>query len=83
MKNTNIKIFLKILWYTFVIICIIAICAFGYLILDKKSRCLDLGQIYDPKQKICRTDCLTWDKRIGCIPITKENIKKKEKGLSF
>ena len=46
-----------------------------------KMGCLDIGQIYDPVQKKCRSDCLTWDDEIGCIPITQENIEKKEKGL--
>ena len=45
--------------------------------------CLDAGQIYDPEQKICRSDCLTWDEQIGCVPLTQENWKNKEKGLPF
>jgi len=32
--------------------------------------CLDGGMVYDPTQKICRTDCVKWDKVRGCI---KEN----------
>ena len=48
-----------------------------------KMVCLDGGEIYDPEQKICRSDCLTWDEKIGCVPITKENILKKQKGLPF
>jgi hypothetical protein len=31
------------------------------------DRCLDGGMVYDPVQKICRTDCLTWDDVRGCI----------------
>ncbi len=48
-----------------------------------KMVCLDGGEIYDPEQKICRSDCLTWDEKIGCVPITKENIFKKQQGLPF
>lgn len=51
--------------------------------LDMKMVCLDAGQIYDPEQKICRSDCLTWDEQIGCVPLTQENWKNKEKGLPF
>ena len=53
---------------------------FLYYLFDDKAHCLDIGKIYDPMQKICRDDCLTWDDKIGCVPITKENIEKKEKG---
>lgn len=51
------------------------------LYLDDKSYCLDIGKIYDPIQKICRDDCLTWDDKTGCVPITEENIKKKSEGM--
>ena len=44
-----------------------------FLIFDEKGRCLDAGKVYDPEQKICRDDCLTWDDKLGCIPITLEN----------
>lgn len=87
MKNTKtktiLKIFLKILWSIFAIIGVMFFCILGYLFLDEKANCLDLGKIYDPIQKICRDDCLTWDEKAGCIPITPENIRKKEKGLPF
>ena len=82
-KKTILKIFLKILINIFAIIGILTISIFCYLIFDEKARCLDLKQIYDPEQKICRSDCLTWDKQIGCVPLTQENIEKKEKGLPF
>ena len=49
-------------------------------VFDDKAYCLDIGKIYDPIQKICRDDCLTWDDNIGCIPITEENIAKKTEG---
>ena len=87
MKNTNIKIiqkiFFKILWSILVTIGIITISVFCHLLFDEKARCLDIGQIYDPEQKICRDDCLTWDEKIGCVAITEQNIRKKEKGLPF
>ncbi len=87
MKNTETKstakIFLKILYGILAVIGIISICVLGYLIFDNQARCLDIGKIYDPEQKICRDDCLTWDETTGCVPITPENIRKKEKGLPF
>ena len=87
MKNTKIKTILKtcvkFLWSIFALIGILIISIFCYLFFDEKANCLDLGKIYDPEQKICRDDCLTWDEKIGCVPITKTNILKKEKGLPF
>lgn len=83
MKNTKMKAILKILWNLLAVIVMIIICVFGYLFFDEKANCLDLGKIYDPEQKICRDDCLTWDEKIGCVPITEENIRRKEKGLPF
>ena len=74
----NIKLFL------FFIITVIGIIIFGVLYFmwfDDQMSCLDMGKIYDPVQKICRDDCLTWDKKYGCVPITKENIEKKQKNL--
>ena len=29
--------------------------------------CLDGGMVYDPIQKICRTDCWKWDDKLGCL----------------
>lgn len=83
MKNTKIKVILKILWKLLAVIGIIIFCVLGYLLFDEKANCLDLGKIYDPEQKICRDDCLTWDEKIGCVAITEENIRRKEKGLPF
>lgn len=34
--------------------------------------CMDSGKVYDPVQKICRDDCLTWSKETGCVPIQKK-----------
>lgn len=74
----NIKLFL------FLIITVIGIIIFGILCFmwfDDQLFCLDMGKIYDSLQKTCRDDCLTWDKKSGCIPITEENIEKKQKNL--
>ena len=50
---------------------------FNINLFDDKMFCLDIGKIYDPVQKICRDDCLTWNDKIGCVPITEENREKK------
>ena len=34
--------------------------------------CMDSGKVYDPVQKICRDDCLTWSKETGCVPIQRK-----------
>lgn len=87
MKNINIKrilkIFITILRDIFALIGIILTGIYCFWELDMKMVCLDAGKIYDPEQKICRDDCLTWDEKVGCVAITAENIRKKEKGLSF
>ena len=74
----SIKKIIKYIFWLYIVIWIGFFCFFGS---DMKMGCLDIGQIYDPVQKKCRSDCLTWDDEIGCIPITQENIEKKEKGL--
>lgn len=74
----NIK---KILKYLFGLIIIGLISFYCFFELDMKMVCLDGGQIYDPIQKKCRNDCLTWDEKIGCVPITEENSYRKAKGL--
>lgn len=76
----NIK---KILKFIFWLIFIGLIGAYCFFELDMKMVCLDGGQIYDPIQKKCRSDCLTWDDEVGCVPITEENIYRKVKGLPF
>lgn len=75
----NIKRFLRFFLISLIIIGILIICLILFLISDDKVYCLDIGKIYDPVNKICRDDCLTWDDKIGCVPITEENIKKKTK----
>lgn len=52
-----------------------------FLMFDREGYCLsEEGGVWDDNQKICRQDCLTWNKKDGCIPITEENIRKKEQG---
>lgn len=75
-----IKIFFKMVWSILALVSLAVIGIFLYYLFDDKAHCLDIGKIYDPVQKICRDDCLTWDDKKGCIPIVKENIEKKEKG---
>lgn len=75
---TNIKKILKYIFWLVVIMEIGFCCFFAF---DMKTVCLDGGQIYDPIQKKCRSDCLTWDEKIGCVPITEENSYRKTKGL--
>jgi hypothetical protein len=75
-----VKILFKIIWSILALVGLVVVGIFLYYLFDDKAHCLDIGKIYDPVQKICRDDCLTWDDKQGCIPITKENIEKKEKG---
>ena len=76
----NIRKIVKYILFCFVILLVSIYCFFE---LDMKVACLDSGEIYDPIQKKCRNDCLTWDDNIGCVPITEENRKKKENGEPF
>ena len=77
----NIKVYFKFLLFVILPFVVLVIGVIGYLWFDDQMFCLDIGKIYDPVQKICRDDCLTWNEKIGCVPITKENIEKKAKGL--
>ena len=45
--------------------------------------CLDQGLVWDYEQRTCRSDCLTWNKTDGCVPITEENRIKKQKGIPY
>lgn len=45
--------------------------------------CLDQGLVWDYEQRICRDDCLTWNKREGCVPITDENIEKETPEMKY
>jgi len=85
MKSIDIKKILKRTFLVFWNICAVAgfllIAGILYYLFDNEGNCLDRGKIYDPVQKICRDDCLTWNEKIGCVPITEENRNKKSKGL--
>ena len=72
----------KILTFIIGLVVITIICYAGYLMIDDKAQCLSEGQgVWDADRRECRQECLTWREDIGCVPITKENIIKKEKGL--
>lgn len=73
MKNIN---FSKIALFLGLIVGAFIICVICFLWFDNKAYCLDMGKIYDPIQKICRDDCLTWDNKTGCVPKTEENVEK-------
>lgn len=77
----SIKVFSKFLLIVGIAIVCTIIGVIVFLWFDDEMYCLDIGKIYDPEQKICRDDCLTWNRIEGCVPITKENIEKKSKGL--
>ena len=79
-KKKILKISLKFIFGIFIAIGLAIIGIFLFYLFDDKAHCLDIGKIYDPIQKICRDDCLTWSDKIGCIPITKENREKKARG---
>lgn len=88
MKNINLQKILRYLWNFFRSICFIiglgTIVGLGYivfLLMDNEGRCLSEGYgVWDADKHECRQDCLTWRKDLGCVPITEENIRKKEKG---
>ncbi len=82
----SIKKSLRYIFLFFLIIgtIVLIVVASGMLffVFDKQGYCLSEGKgVWDDDQKICRQDCLTWNKKDGCVPITKENIKKKEQGI--
>ena len=77
----SIKVFSKFLLIVGIAIVCTIIGVIVFLWFDDEMYCLDIGKIYDPEQKICRDDCLTWNRIEGYVPITKENIEKKSKGL--
>ena len=90
----NIKNFMITLFVFYLKVCtfigfmLVTLCLIGgiYLFVTDSDflavdSCLDAGKVWDYEQKICRDVCLTWNEKIGCVPITKENIEKKAKGL--
>ena len=54
---------------------IINLCTYCYMrdyndeIIEQHNlvNCLEVGKVYDPNQKICRTDCWKWDDKLGCL----------------
>ena len=72
----------KVLTFLVGLVVIVIICYAGYLMMDDKAWCLSEGHgVWDADRRECRQDCLTWREDIGCVPLTKKNITKKEKGL--
>ena len=72
---------MKRVFYFATVLIVLAVIGFaGYLFFDKQAYRLDIGKIYDPVQKICRDDCLSWNDQTGCVPITDENRQKKAAG---
>lgn len=70
----------------FFVVLILLLCAFfrcGYEYFVVSS-CYDLGQVWDEKNKRCRSDCLTISKINGCIRMTKAQTDsyKKTKEIS-
>ena len=63
---------IRVIAYCAFVICIVV---YGYLhdnlneIVTERRRvdCLETGKIYDPVQKICRSDCWNWDEELGCL----------------
>lgn len=33
----------------------------------QQERCMDLGEVWDKEQNICRADCWKWDGKEGCL----------------
>lgn len=59
---------LRMIWAAWPLIILLAVLHF--FLFDNDMWCLDHKMIYDPVQKICRDDCLTWDDKTGCVPLT-------------
>lgn len=56
------------IWNIFAVIGLAVSGYFAYLIFDEKGYCLsEQHGVWDNKQKICRTDCLKWDDKLGCL----------------
>ena len=79
-KKTLRRIFLFFFIVSFMIFIGIAVGVL-FFVFDRQGHCLsEENGVWDDDQKVCRQDCLTWNKRDGCVAITEENIKKKEQG---
>lgn len=81
MENINLKkliwkIFL-IFWNVFAIIGVCVTVCFLYLIFDEAGDCLSRQHgVWDSNAKVCRTDCIKWDKERGCVKA--ENLQDDE-----
>jgi hypothetical protein len=72
MKNINFK---KLIWKVFLtfwnIFALVGLCVtayFLYIVFDEEGYCLSSQHgVWDADAKICRTDCMKWDKIRGCI----------------
>lgn len=72
MENINYK---KLIWRIFLIFwnifALIGVCItayFFYIIFDEEGYCLSSKHgVWDSNAKICRTDCVKWDKIRGCV----------------
>lgn len=81
MKNINFK---KGLWWVlrflWNVCAVVGLCIIGYfffLISDDKGYCLsEQHGVWDDNQKICRFDCIKWDKDRGCLK--EEDLPKAE-----
>ena len=51
----------------FVVSCLL-ILAVLFITFDDAVWCLEHGMVWDEYQKICRDDCITWNKEDGCVP---------------
>ncbi len=77
MINTKIKLqykyFLFLLLGIFCITGLILIVGSVYLLTDRAGQCISEEHgVWDAEQKICRHDCLKWNKEDGCVPLEKE-----------
>ena len=50
----------------------IARCTDRFLAIDS---CLDIGNVWDDEQNICREDCLAITKGFGCVKMTDEQVE--------
>lgn len=72
MKNIDIK---KLGWRTFLIfwnllaiIGLFVVSYFLYIVFDDEGYCIsEQHGVWDDEQKICRHDCIKWNKELGCI----------------
>ena len=59
----------------FFLVIIISFALWKLYIFLLQNSCLDLGNVWDYDNNICRDDCLAWNHLNGCIKITNDEIK--------